>query len=202
MAGFDVTVRFNLDGVRARLNAIEKNLGEKAVVSALNKTAAQAKTRMSEAIRKDYNISAAMVRERLRIRKATRGKLATFSAYLVGNPNTGGAMRSMNLVHFLEKNAGAKAFRRGAGWRLDQLRFKVKRSGGKGTLKGAFIGNKGRTVFIREGAGRLPIKAVRTIGVPQMFSTNKNIDMVKAWIRENLPRIMQAEAKYYLSTVK
>lgn len=202
MAGFDVTVRFNLDGLRARLNTIEKNLGDKAVVSALNKTAAQAKTRMSEAIRKDYNISAALVRERLRIRKAARGKFATFSAFLIGNPETGGRKRAMNLVHFLEKNAGAKAFRRGAGWRLDQLRFKVKKTGGKNTLKGAFIGNKGRTVFIREGAGRLPIRAVRTIGVPQMFSTNKNIDMVKAWITANLPRIMQAEAKHYLSTIK
>lgn len=199
---FDVNVRINLDGVRNRLNAIQRNLGDRAIVSALNKTATQAKTQMSTAIRQDYNISAALMRERLVIRKATRKGSVTFTASLIGNPVTGGGKRSMNLVHFLEKNATAKAFKRGRDLRLDQLRFKVRKSGGKGVLPGAFIGNKGRTVFIRTGKARLPIKAVRTIGVPQMFNTKKNIGKVLRWIEINLPRIAQAEVAYYLSTVK
>lgn len=199
---FDVTVRVNVDGLRRKLNAIEKHLGDNAVVSALNKTAAQAKTRMSELIRADYNISAALVRERLRIRKAQRSGIATFTALLIGNPETGGQRRSMNLVHFLEKNATAKAFRRGKNLRLDELRFHVRKTGGKQRLPGAFIGNKGRTVFIRTSAGRLPIKAVRTIGVPQMFNTKKNITEIKAWIEANLPRILDSEVKHYLARVQ
>jgi hypothetical protein len=49
---------------------------------------------------------------------------------------------------------------------------------------------------------RLPIKAVRTIGVPQMFNTRKNVDVVQRWIVENFPRIAAAEIRYYLSTIK
>lgn len=199
---FDVSVRINLDGPRRVLNDLQKNLGDKAVISALNKAAAQAKTQMSQAIRADYNISAAMVKDRLRIARAQRRDVVTFQAKLIGNPESGGGKRSMNLVHFLEKNAGVKAYKRGTGGRLDQLRFKVKRSGGKNTLKGAFIGNKGRTVFIREGKSRLPIRAVRTIGVPQMFSTKRNVGKVTQWLNVNLPRIAESEILYYLSRVK
>lgn len=199
---FDVTVRFNLDGPRNLLNSLQKGVGDRAVLSILNKTTAQAKTRMSQAIRADYNISAGLVGERLRIRRATRRDIVTFTASLIGNPDTGGRKRSMNMVHFLEKQALVKAFRRGKGWRLDELRFKVKKSGGKQTLPGAFVGNKGRTVFIRLGKTRLPIKAVRTIGVPQMFNTKKNVGSVKRWISLNLPRIAQSELAHYLSTVK
>jgi hypothetical protein len=198
----DVTVRFDLDGPRNLLNSLKTGVGDRAVLSILNKTTAQAKTRMSQAIRADYNISAGLVGERLRIRRATRRDIVTFTASLIGNPETGGRRRSMNLVHFLEKQAQAKAFRRGKGWRLDELRFKVKKGGGKQMLPGAFVGNKGRTVFIRTGKTRLPIKAVRTIGVPQMFNTKKNIGEVRRWISLNLPRIAQSEMAYYLKTVK
>ncbi len=193
----DVSVRFNLEGPRTALNNLKKGIGDRAVLSILNKTTAQAKTRMSQAIRAEYNISAALVNERLRIRRATRKDIVTFSATLIGNPETGGGKRSMNLVHFLEANAQAKAFKRGKGWRLDELRFKVRKTGGKQTLPGAFVGNNGRTVFIRTGKARLPIKAVRTIGVPQMFNTRRNIASVTSWIRANLPRIAASELAYY-----
>lgn len=199
---FDVTVRINLDGVRRKLNDIEKGLGDRAIVSSLNKAAAQAKTRMSEAIRSEYNISASLVRERLRIRRAQRGKLLTFTATLIGNPETGGGKRSMNLIHFLEKRGVEKAFKRGSNLRLDQLRFQVKRAGGRRVIRGAFIGNKGRTMFVREGRGRLPIKAVRTIGVPQMFTARRNLESVVRWLEENMPRIANAEIAHFLRSVR
>lgn len=126
----DVSVKFDLEGPRTLLNNMKRGIGDKAVLSILNKTTAQAKTRMSQAIRAEYNISAALVNERLRIRRATRKDIVTFSATLIGNPETGGTKRSMNLVHFLEKNAQIKAFRRGKSWRLDDLRFKVRKAGG------------------------------------------------------------------------
>jgi hypothetical protein len=199
-----INVRFDgLDRLQAQLNAVQKNLGDRAIVSALNKTAAQAKTRMSEAIRAAFNISASLVRERLRVSKAMRQGAATFTAVLIGNPETGGGKRSMNLIHFMEKSVTlSEARRRAARGTKDQLHFKVKRHGGKATLPGAFVGNRGRTVFIRTGNSRLPIKAVRTIGVPQMFNTRKNVDVVQRWIVENFPRIAAAEIRYYLSTIK
>ena len=197
-----VTVRIDTSSAREALNRIQRGLGDRAIVSALNKAADQAKTQMSQAIRAEYNISAALVRQRLRIKRAQRGKLVTFQSLLIGNPETGGTKRSMNLIHFLEKQGQAKAFRRGRDWRLDQLRFQIKRSGAKAVVRGAFIGNKNRTVFIREGKDRLPIKAVRTIGVPQMFSTKKNTGAVLRWLEGNLPRIMNHEIEHYLRSAR
>jgi len=200
---FDVTVRFNIDDLRGKLNAIKDGLGDRAVVSALNKTVNQSKTRMSEAIRADYNISASLVRERLRIRKATKNGFATFTALLIGNPETGGGKRSMNLIHFMERKVTLAEGRRRlkAGTRAE-LHFKVRKAGGKDMLPGAFVGNQGRTVFIRTGKSRLPIKAVRTIGVPQMFSTKKNIRNIMDWIKVKFPTIMEHEATYFLSKIK
>lgn len=198
----NVTVKFDPSDVIDKLNQIKNGLGDRALRSAVNKIGAQALTQMSKAIRDDYNISAAMVKERLQLRKAIGGKHAMFTAVLIGNPASGGIRRSMNLVHFLEKGAIEKAFKRGSGWQLDQLRFQVRRAGGKQSITGAFVGNKRRTVFVREGKARLPIKAVRTIGVPQMFSTRKNVGLVQAFIRENFPRILQSDVKYFLSTIK
>ena len=197
-----VTVKFDPSAVIAKLNEVKNGLGDRAVRSAVNKVGAQAQTQMSKAIREDYKISAALVKERLQLRKATGGRAVTFTAVLIGNPESGGRKRSMNLVHFLEKGAQEKAFKRGTGWRLDQLKFQVRRAGGKESITGAFVGNKGRTVFIRTGESRLPIKAVRTIGVPQMFSTKRNVGRVQAYVRENFPRVLQSEVKYFLSTVR
>jgi len=199
---FSISFRSNIEDMQRDLNQLRKGLGDQAITSALNKTAAQAKTQMSAAIRREFNISAALVRERLQIRKATRKGGATFTALLIGNPATGGGKRSINLVHFLEKNATAKAFKRGRNLRLDQLRFKIRKTGGKQMLKGAFIGNQGRTVFIRTGGARLPIKAVRSIGVPQMFMARRNTTAVLNWIAANFPRIAKAEFDYYTTRGK
>lgn len=198
-----MTVRWDTTKVVDQLNEIKKGLGDRALTSAVNKVAAQAQTQMSRAIREDYNVSAALVKERLQLRKATRTGAATFTAVLIGNPETGGRKRSMNMVHFLEKSTSlAEARKRGKAGTLSQLHFKVRKTGGKQVVTGAFLGNAGRTVFIREGNARLPIKALRTIGVPQMFSTRKNVGLVKTWIGDNFPRILQSEVKYFLSTVR
>lgn len=194
-----VKVGLRLDGARDRLNAAKKGLGDRATISALNKTAAQAQTQMSKLIREDYAISASLVRERLRVRRAARRGEFAFEAALLGNANN--QSRAMNLIRFLEKDGGVKAYKRGKAGRLDQLRFKVKRGKGFAQVQGAFIGNKGRTVFKRTGPGRLPIKPVQTIGVPQMFNTRKNRTAVEKFIREAFPRIFQREAAYYLSTL-
>lgn len=197
----NVTVRVRMDGARGRLNEAKRGLGDRAIASALNKTATQARTQMSTLIRQDYNISAGLVRERLRIRRAARDGRISFEAALIGNPDTGGGKRSMNLIHFLEKNAGVKAYRRGKGGRLDQLRFKIKRRGGMATVPGAFIGNNGRTIFQRVGGARLPIKAVQTIGVPQMFNTKKNRGAVERFVRDAFPAIYRREIAHYTSTL-
>lgn len=197
----NVTVKVDVSGVKARLNAAKKGLGDRAVISALNKTGAQAQTRMSRLIRDDYAISAQLVRERLKVRRAVRRGEFAFEAALMGNANN--QSRAMNLIHFVErKTTLAESRRRAKAGTQAQLFFKIKKGKGKATLARVFVGNRGRTVFERTGKERLPIRPVQTIAVPQMFNTKKNRAAVERFIADAFPRIFQREAAYYLSTVK
>ncbi len=198
---FTLNVKIDTKPVIDHLNAIKKGLGDQAITSALNDTAAQARTQMIRGITATYAIPASLVRERLSLSRASRNGLR-FTATLIGNPNNR-AKRSMNLIHFIEKSVTlAQAKKRRKDDTLNTLRVQILKAGGKKLLPGAFIGNKGRTVFMRTGPGRLPIVPVQTVGVPQMFSAHKVQDPVTRWIRDNFPRIFESKAKYFLSTVK
>ena len=197
-----INVKSNIDQVIRDLQAKIPRVVEQAQVSALNKTADGAKTRMVRAISATYKIDQRTVRERLFIARASRKGGATFSASLIGS-----GKRSMNVIHFLEKKVTlAEGKRRRKGGTLTQLRFEIKR-GKKVTIAGqfghgAFIGNDGRTVFERRGKSRLPIEPVQTINIPGMFNSRKNIGEVQAWINENFPRIFRHELAYYMGRTK
>jgi hypothetical protein len=137
------------------------------------------------------------VRNAVEIRRARSGQLSA-TVTIFGSRNKRG--RSLNMIHFVAAAylAGAGTFkvRSGAvGVRKKdikaigrQLGFQIKKGGGLKTMKGAFIGNKGRTVFIRTGDKRLPIKAVQVIGFSQMFNSKKISQRVMAKINEDLPK--------------
>jgi hypothetical protein len=156
---------------------------------------------MIRGITGEYNLKASDVRERLRVRRAQRSGMQ-FTATLVGNPQ-GRAKRAMNIIRFVEKSVSlAESKRRRKRGDLGAVFVKIKRAGGRKAIQGAFIGNLGRTVFRRTGPGRLPIEPVSTIGVPQMFQAKKVQIPVQRWITENFPRIFEADATYFLGTVK
>lgn len=195
-----VSIKHNLDEIARDMRRYVRQM-EKALPSALNKTAAGAKTRMTRAITDTYRIKASLVRQRLTIRRARRGGFYEFSAELLAN-KPGKQQRSMNLIHFAMNRltrAEARTWRRGGAGRMTQpqLPFQIKKSGGRVYVKGAFVGNKGRTVFQRTGDKRLPIVPVQTINVSQMFNTKANVGKVKQWIDENFGRILTGELKYY-----
>jgi hypothetical protein len=197
---FTLDIKADVRPAIEMLNRIKAGLGDQAIASALNKTIAQAKTQMSRGIRDEYNISAALVRDRLVVQRASRNGLR-FTATLVGNP-AGTNRRAMNVIHFLErKTTLVEARKRGRAGTLTMLHFKIRRQGGKTTIAGAFIGNQGRTVFKRVGRQRLPIEPVQTIGVPQMFQAKKVQLPVQQWISDNFPRIFESDLRYFLSKV-
>jgi hypothetical protein len=198
---FSINVKANVKPAVDHLNRIAKNLGDKALTSALNKTMAQVRTQMIRGITAEYAIKAADVRERLQLRRASRRGMQ-FTATLIGNP-AGRAKRAMNVIRFLERSVSlAQARKRRKSGTLGVLRFKIRRAGGLQTIKGAFISNNGRTVFRRTGKARLPIEAVQTIGVPQMFQAKKVQIPVQRWITANFPIIFRHEMAYFLSTVR
>jgi len=169
-----LSIETNFKDVARQLKTLQADIASKATASALNKTVAQAKTAMGREITSEFNISAADVREKLRIKRATaRGGLVNIEAVLEAATKNGRG-RGLNLIRFLERSTSlAQARKRGKAGTLNQLHVQIKRTGGRKALPGAFIGNKGRTVFVRVGKERLPIKALTTIDVAQMFNTKR-----------------------------
>lgn len=173
MSGITLNVRTNFPEVMAKLSQVSDEIGNRAVVRALNATITQGKTEMARDISKEFRISVGTAKDRLEVSKASsKGGVYKFEATLEATRRAKG--RSMNVIAFV----GALPKRTKNG-KLAQIKFQIKRTGGKKTITGAFVGNKGRTLFIREGKGRLPIKAVNTIDIPQMFNTRRINEVVQ-----------------------
>lgn len=164
-----ISVRHNFPRIAAQLDRLPVTQGRKALARAINTSLKQGETAAAREIAKSYRLTVAKVKERLNVRKAQpRGGLTLEGVLEASDP---GKARGMNLIAFVEgKVSLAEAKRRAKRGTLQQLHFQIKRSGGQKTIPGAFIGNRGRTVFVRVGRQRLPIKPLTTIGVPQMFN--------------------------------
>ena len=180
-----LTIKTDFQGVQNRLNQISADLQKRVIPAALNKTIAKANTSMVREITSTYNIKAVDVRARLRVIRATKD-FKKWKAIL--DPFAGGKRgRALNVIKFAEKKITlAEGRRRAKAGTADQLRFQIKKTGGKKTIQGAFIGNKGRTIFERTGDARLPIKPVTTIDVPQMFNTRRINAVVVKRINDEL----------------
>lgn len=168
-----INIRHNFPEVIRRLEQIPEALANKALVRSLNATVDQGKIQMAREISQEYRISVGAAKERLVVRKASaKGGALRFEASLEATKK--GRGRSMNLIAFqtgaLTKRTAKKAGRANA---VGQIGFQIKRGGGRKVITGAFIGNNGRTMFIRTGKDRLPIKALNTIDIPQMFNARK-----------------------------
>jgi hypothetical protein len=193
-----LTISTNFPAIQKQLDQMRSDIAEKATARAVNRTIEQAKTDMSREIRQEFVLSADEVRQQLRIRRAGfKGGRFTIEAALIGGRPKG---RSLNLIRFVDQKVGKREAKRRQKAEGDrpQLRFQIKRAGGKQIIPGAFIGNKGRTVFIRQGNKRLPIKALRTIDVAQMFNTRRVNAAVVRKMREKFPVIFAREAAFYL----
>lgn len=204
-----ISVQTNFPEVAKQLATLREDIASKATASALNKTVAQAKTSMSREIRREFNISTQAVNDSLRVRRASavRSRLS-LEVSLESRSKRG---RSLNLINFVERTVSMAAARQrikggeGGTYQLGnrtvvkalELRFKIRRTGPKKVIKGAFIGNKGRTVFIREGATRIPIKALQTVDVPQMFNTKRINARVMHMIESKFPAIFANEVRFF-----
>jgi hypothetical protein len=176
------------DRILKNIQALPGELQNKTLNAALNKTAASARVEMTRAITSTYNIKSNQVRNALDIRRAaTKHKMLTAILRAFGSSKRKG--RSLNLIHFIENKVSlAEGRRRKKSGTHNALRFKIKKTGGLKMIDGAFIGNKGRTVFVREGGvTRLPIRPLQVIDVPQMFTNQKLNQRVIAKIHRQLP---------------
>lgn len=170
------------DAVIQNLSRLQSGLRDKALSAALNKVGAKARTEMTRAITDEFAIKQADVRSRLSLSRANKGHLV-----VVLDPYASRRRgRSLNLIHFIERQISLAELRRRRRSGNTQMQFQIKRGGGRKQITGAFVGNQGRTVFRRTGKARLPIEAVSTIDVPQMFNTRRIAGRVLARIDREL----------------
>jgi len=194
-----IDIRTNVSSAAAKLNQLQKDLGNRATASAINKTVDLGRTQMIRGITDEFNVKAAYVRERLRVRRASakQGRFSIEGSLIGGKA---GAKRSANLIAFVERSVTlAEARRRRKAGTLNQVFVKVKRKGPRKAVKGAFIGNKGRTLFKRVGKDRLPIKPVQVIDVAQMFNTKRVNQRVRAVMQARFADVFEREARFYLN---
>lgn len=178
-----ITIQTNFPEVHRLMGQLRQDIATKATARALNRTVEGARTDMSREIRSEFNLTAAYVRQRLSIRRASAVAGLRLTAELRGGD---GKRRSANVIAFAARQTSKG------------VSVKIRRDGGRKVISGAFIANKGRTVFMRVGAKRLPIKAVQTIDVPQMFNTQRIRSRVVRAIEAKFPAIWAREASYYL----
>jgi len=180
-----LSVKTNFPDVQRQLDNLRRDIGDQATAMALNKVADKGRTEMKRAITDEFNISSAEVSAALRIRRASAKGYNLVAVLEAFNNNKG---RSLNLIHFVERKVTlAEARRRLKRGTLQQIGFKIKKTGGIKTIPGAFIANNGRTVFIREGKDRLPIKPLQVINISQMFNTRRINQRVIAKIQQEFP---------------
>ncbi len=196
-----ISIRNNFPEIVAQLDRLGLDVGNKAVVRALNKTIDQGKIQMARQISSEFRVSVGTAKARLKVKRAFvtgRGIAMRFAATLEATRK--GKGRSMNLIAFVTKGKVSKASSKRSG-RTDlagQLQFQIKRGGGKKAIKGAFVGNAGRTVFIRTGKDRLPIKALSTIDIGQMFNTRRVNKVVRQVMLDKFPANFQRELRSVL----
>ena len=200
-----ISIRHNFPKVAAALDRMAQNVGDKAMVRALNATVKQGKTEMARTISKEFRVTVGQAKDRLDIdyAKAKGGGVKFYATLLANRPGGlhGNDWRGMNLIHFVTKEPV-----RNKKGKLGQLQFQIKRSGGRKTIKGAFIATNrktgGRAVFIREGKSRMPIETKTTIDIPQMFNTRRINSVVREVMLKkfnaNFQRELRAVMKGYV----
>jgi hypothetical protein len=189
-----ITVRVEgLEQVQRKLDGMRRDMRAKVLQPAINKVAEKARAEINRAIPEEFNVKASEVRNAIDLRRARSGSLEAVLTIFGSKTKRG---RSLNLIHFLAavqaagraiKVRGAKGKKSELAALQKQLGFLIKKGGGLKKIQGAFVGNKGRTIFIREGRERLPIKPLQVIGFSQMFNSKRINQRVMDKVRQELP---------------
>lgn len=204
-----LNVAVDFKGVQERLRQLQKDVGQAAMASALNKVMDLGRTRMARAISTEYTVSYGYARARLSIERASARGGVRLTAALRGGTDR---KRSANVIRFVERSVTlAEGRRRAKQGTAGQLFVQIKRQGGKKPIAGAFIGNKGRTVFERvpgttmasrsKYSGSLhaeEIRPVQTIDIGQMFNARRINRVVVQLMRDRFPEVFEREVRFFV----
>ncbi len=190
-----ITIKANFSEIYATLGKLPERVRDAATAAALNRTIEQGRTKAIREITSVYNVKANFVRSRLKIIKARRsGGAYAITASLSGGS---GKRSSANIIAFDARKVDGG------------VSVRVKKSGGRKIIGSAFIANKDRTVFVRlpgtimasrskyKGKHAEQIKPVRTLDVPQMFTTQVINKAIEQALLGAFPRIFAHEAAFF-----
>lgn len=153
-------------------------LYERALNAALNKAATRARSRFVKKLARETGLKQKDIREFTTIRKSRFGGLTAIVEF---------NGRTLNLIRF-----NAKQFKKGV---------RAKPWGKFRMHEGTFIANKGRTVFIRAGE-RLDIYPVFGPSIPREAAKDHVVTEIDTVMREDLPKLLEAELKRLRSRIK
>lgn len=173
-----LTVDVDLSGAMAKLDLANREI-RTAAARALNRTAEQGRTAAVRDITGAFNLQASFVRERIEV-----VKVSSRSSQLVATLVVRGKHRSLNLIRFVERRVTLAEHRRRKSTGTLGVYARVRKDGKNALLKGAFIGNQGRTVFKRIGASRLPIEPLQAIGVGQAMISDVGREKLEEAVRD------------------
>lgn len=182
-----MSVKADLAAVRGELRRIDRGLRERAIANALNRTGEMAKTAAARDITTAFNLQAQYVKGRIKIRRASAR-----SGVLEVTLSSPGK-RSANLIRYAERRVTLATHRRRKRQGTQGVYVKIRRAGSYQLVKGAFIGNQGRTVFRRIGKERLPIEALQAIDVPQAMFSDIGVANLKRAVARVFPQRMAHE---------
>lgn len=182
-----MSVRADLTAVRDQLRRLEKGMRQQAIAAALNRTAEMAKTAATRDITSAFNLQSSYVRGRIKIRRASAR-----SGVLEVTLSSPGK-RSANLIRYAERRVTLAAHKRRVKQGQLGVYVKIRRAGSYQLVKGAFIGNQGRTVFRRVGKERLPIESLQAIDVPQAMFSDVGITNLKRAVATIFPKRLAHE---------
>jgi hypothetical protein len=186
----------------AKYNQLEKDIQEKALVSAINKTAEQTKNYAIKKIRADYLLKTGDIKDRITVTKATKNRIEA-------------------RVISVRKGGALLLTRYSARMTVKGLSVKILKSGGRTIIKGAFIsptskpfkrtGERdyaprkgywaGKTIKKGERAGqpilRQRLKTLYGPGVADILNTMAVFDELTKFADETLVKTFLNDLKYF-----
>lgn len=193
-------VRIDTSAAQRMLRDLSAEMQDTVMARTLSRVVDQGRTAMRREIAREFNLTQAVIAEKLYVRKPRRvGGAFQLQAELYSTGNRG--RRSVNLIRFAERKVTLAEGRRRAKAGTQGVYVKIKRASSFKLVKGAFIGNKGRTVFRRIGKQRLPIEPLQTIDVPQMFNTKRVNVRVRQRMEEQLVVVAGQQLRFAINKV-
>lgn len=188
-----ISISSTLPRVMDQMRRLPAQVAAPAMRRALDRTMVTARKDMTDAIYGEFNLRKGEIRAKLNVSKprVSKGGLEIEARLFASG------RRAMNLVRFV---VGDRTRNRKRG----QIGIKIKRGGPRKTIPGAFLAptrgkGTGRFLARRIGKDRLPIEALQTIDVPQMFNTRRLNARVVKKIEAVLADRFDREARYYLA---